>query len=430
MITFQSVFSGGGLADIGAKQAGCVLVSAVEYDEKIAEVYRVNHGDHIHVAKVQAMDWHKTEASNIVWASPVCKEFSIANKDGEESAEEMSQAEAIASLIRIQHPKIFLLENVVQYRTSQSINIIRKALSENGYNFTEENVNSADFGVPQTRRRLILRAVRKGIVPPLVKTHANPLRQAQGMESLFGEEYDAVPWNGWYNAVSDLLDALPTTQFAPWQLKRLEKMNYSFLIAQDYGSWNTEDERKRSLRSSSEPSCTIKSTHTGKPKAFLYPVNGENALPLAAEVPSAAIVADHGAVRHRAFLVEGDVAGDRLPTVPNGREPAITIKATGGGRVHRAFLMDCQDSKLCGVTNSNTADPTFTIGASQDKRPARAWLEQGRVVSMNARCLARFQSVPDTYMLPNKSGLASTVIGNGVCCLLARRVIESMLDCM
>lgn len=400
MITFQSVFSGGGLADIGARQAGCTLVSAVEYEEKIAEVYRVNHGDHVYVSRVQNMDWHKTEPSDIVWASPVCKEFSVANNGGTESAEELSQAEAVASLIRIQQPKIFLLENVIQYRTSQSINIIRNALSECGYNFTEENVNSADFGVHQTRRRLILRAVRKGIVPPLAKTHVNPLRQPHGMESLFDEEYDAIPWNGWYNAVADLLDDLPTTQFAPWQLKRLEKMDYSFLstktgkpkaFLQMTGNTNMDNPIGTGVLTPCSPANTVCSNSERGARAFLYPVNGEGSLPLAAEGSSAVISANHGAMRHK------------------------------------AFLMDCQDSKLCGVTVRDATESTFTIGASQDRRPAIAWLEMGRVVSMNARCLARFQSVPDWYILPDKSGLSSTVIGNGVPSLLAQRVIESVL---
>lgn len=44
---------------------------------------------------------------------------------------------------------------------------------------------------------------------------------------------------------------------------------------------------------------------------------------------------------------------------------------------------------------------------------------------MIPRALARFQSVPDTYELPDKDSLACTVIGNGVPCRLMEAVINA-----
>ncbi len=52
----------------------------------------------------------------------------------------------------------------------------------------------------------------------------------------------------------------------------------------------------------------------------------------------------------------------------------------------------------------------------------RAWLSRGRVVSMTPRALARFQSLPDSYVLPEKKSLACKGIGNGVPCDLMRAV--------
>jgi site-specific DNA-cytosine methylase len=48
-------------------------------------------------------------------------------------------------------------------------------------------------------------------------------------------------------------------------------------------------------------------------------------------------------------------------------------------------------------------------------------------VKMTPRALARFQSVPDSYQLPESRALASRVIGNGVPWLLAQRVTESLI---
>jgi DNA (cytosine-5)-methyltransferase 1 len=55
----------------------------------------------------------------------------------------------------------------------------------------------------------------------------------------------------------------------------------------------------------------------------------------------------------------------------------------------------------------------------------RAWLSFGHVVKMTPRALARFQSFPDWYILPDKASLACTVIGNAVPPLLYQRVIEA-----
>lgn len=50
-----------------------------------------------------------------------------------------------------------------------------------------------------------------------------------------------------------------------------------------------------------------------------------------------------------------------------------------------------------------------------------------RVVAMTMRCLARFQSFPDWYELPEKRTLAARVIGNAVPPLLMQKVAEAML---
>jgi site-specific DNA-cytosine methylase len=47
---------------------------------------------------------------------------------------------------------------------------------------------------------------------------------------------------------------------------------------------------------------------------------------------------------------------------------------------------------------------------------------------MTPRALARFQSVPDSYQLPDSNALACRVIGNGVPVLVAQAVTASLLD--
>jgi site-specific DNA-cytosine methylase len=70
--------------------------------------------------------------------------------------------------------------------------------------------------------------------------------------------------------------------------------------------------------------------------------------------------------------------------------------------------------------------PCFTVTTgSGGKQPYRAWLALGRVVAMTPRAIARFQSFPDTYVLPERKGDALKVLGNAVPPLLMQRLGEN-----
>jgi len=117
-----------------------------------------------------------------------------------------------------------------------------------------------------------------------------------------------------------------------------------------------------------------------------------------------------------------------MPVRQDG-EHRLTVLANGNGNsnVPRAFIVD-------GQANGNGETLTcrqgeewfFTLAASSAKRPARAWLECGRVVKMNVRALARFQSVPGWYKFPDRANLACTIIGGGFPSLMAQRIAEGL----
>lgn len=112
-------------------------------------------------------------------------------------------------------------------------------------------MNSADYGVAQTRRRLIIRATLNGLLPPLPTP---------------------TPWVGWYEAIEDLIPSLPPSQFAQWQLDRLPA-----------GLWETQfvegtpvGPRPPTCGTSAEPAVTINSGGGGRVhRAFLCGVQGE-----------------------------------------------------------------------------------------------------------------------------------------------------------
>lgn len=449
--TFLSMFSGGGLSDIGALAAGCELVGAVEIDPQVCEVYADNHGAHILCAKVEDVDYRRWAGVDVAWASPVCTSFSVAKAGRAELDIDMTAAEAVCRMLREARPQGFCLENVRGYAKSCAFALICETLTDLGYWFVYDVLNSADFLVAQTRQRLILRACLDGVPAPLPM----PTR-----------------WVGWYEAIEDLLPGLPPSQFARWQLERLpaeltetmmlwnmdqtmrdttlrkagepcptvdtgmfrrpSSIPQAFLVE----SKNANQQYGDGLRPSHEPATTVvtdgKPSHM--PKAFLMQVAGEASDYREQAEPAPTITSAHAANKYRAFLVEGTAAGADNPFPLQARTEAEPVFTVHGTNPLRAFLVDCQnnggadpDTGLRGLTIREAPEPAHTITGTQTKRTVRAWLDEGRVVSMTPRALGRFMSLPDSYRLPKSNKVACSVIGNGVCCLVAKAAIESVL---
>lgn len=195
--------------------------------------------------------------------------------------------------------------------------------------------------VPQTRRRLILRAIRGRLIPPLPAP---------------------TPWIGWYQSIEDLIPSLPESEFAPWQIARLP-----------------DDIRQSVL------------------------VDGQNA--------------------H---------VNTGVPTLRYSDQPAFTISAGDRRAVTRALLLfgsgntNFHDAKPGGGVRY-ADEPAHTVSSDGGGRVSRAWIDTGRVVTMTPRALARFQSVPDSYWLPDKVDLARRIVGNGVSCLMIQRIYEGLV---
>ena len=323
--TFASLFSGGGGADLGAIAAGYTPLWAVEYDPDLAAVYRANLGDHVITADVAAVDYTTVPRVHWLHASPVCTAFSVANSNRGERDLDMAAAVAVVRALHNLQPDYVTIENVSAYQHSASYRCIVEVLTQLGYFWHAEILNAADFGVPQTRRRLIVRASRD-LLPSLPAP---------------------TPWRGWYAAIEDLLDTLPASAFPPWQLARLpEEVRESVLFA------------NRSA--------------------------GETQQYVASHSPAFSITLQVS--RCRAWLFDGQTnTGATTLTSRPAEEPAFTLTATTGS-----------------------------------KRPVRSWLTSGRVVQLTARALARLQSFPDSYVLPERKTTAMTIIGNAVPPLLLK----------
>lgn len=413
--TFGSLFTGFGGADLGAIAAGLTPLWGNELDPAIAEVGNANLGGHIRVGDVLSQDPNDYERVDTMHMSPPCTRASVANSSADvdenglrESALDIALANKCIQFVETLQPQIVTLENVWGYRKFQSwrggrkCEGIEQALFRLGYWVSVDHVNAADMGVPQTRKRMIVRAVRGGWVPMLPP---------------------AEKWIGWYEAIKDLIPTLPDSQFAPWQLARLPEELRTMLVGSggyDGGIVTVEPD---------EPAMTITAnTNQGQLRSVLFANTGGSESFGDHHTPGdqpAGTITTQSLGRARAFLMgkNQDKFGDGIR---QWSEPAQTIGANEHGS--KAFVVDCKNTGR-DTTIRDGSEPMFTV--LTDDRPShdsRAALSCGRVVAMTPRCLARFQSFPDSYVLPDSKTLAAKGIGNAVPPLVMQKILEQLCN--
>lgn len=392
---------------VGARAAGLCHLWGIEYDAAIAAVAQTNGFDVI-VADVCRVDPSVLPVPDVLHASPPCPNFSSAKVGQGETKRDIELGQATAHFIHTLRPQIFTLENVYLYRKSESWRIIAQALGENGYLFDLSHLNAADFAVPQTRRRMWVRAVRGGLIPHL------PVPE---------------PWRGWYGAIGDLLDDLPDDEFAPWQLERMpDELRETVLLSQ--GSFGEKELR---VRHADEPMYTVTANRNQTSiKALL--VTGQHNKP--ADCPDrgpqvtpggtpANTVTASNKYDWRAFLMSA--GNSHEPTVCASNEPARTVVGSHPALGMRAFLVDGANARQDIPTVRGQDEPSYTVTASGDRAPARAAVG-GRVVRLSPRCLARFQSFPDSYILPESKTLAARIIGNAVPPLQYEKIVRGLVS--
>lgn len=232
--TIATLCSGFDGVSVGAKAAGLELAWGVEIDARIAEVGNANLGGHIKVANILDCDPTDFDSTDGMHASPPCPSFSQAKEGGVETALDIAIARKIAQFASVLKPRIFTLENVMFYRFSKSWRIIEQTLFDAGYWLHAEIIDAADYGVPQNRKRFIVRAVRGGFVPCFCRKEARL---------------------GWYSAIADLKSGFKEQPFTEHEKGRfmhlLRDTDCALVDVQNSGRQN------QTVRLAGEPAFTM-----------------------------------------------------------------------------------------------------------------------------------------------------------------------------
>lgn len=166
--TFIDLFAGIGGTRLGFESAGGVCVFTSEWDVFAQKTYQANfgempHGDITRIASEEIPDF------DILLAGFPCQPFSsIGRRQGFEHKTQGTLFYDIARIIKDKNPKGFMLENVpgiLTHDSGKTFLIIKETLEQIGYTVDYKVLNSADFGVPQQRKRIYIVGFRRDIVP-------------------------------------------------------------------------------------------------------------------------------------------------------------------------------------------------------------------------------------------------------------------------
>lgn len=172
------VFSGCGGVSCGLTLAGFKVKAAVEIDSSAVATYRsypplgkvtVLHDDICKLSGEAILEAAGIKRDDVYLFAgcPPCQNFSRQNpkNKGKSFAERKKLLFEFLRVIQEVEPPFILMENVPGIKTDYNKEILDEFLNrlKKLYVVVDGILNSADYGVPQIRKRFVLHAVRKGI---------------------------------------------------------------------------------------------------------------------------------------------------------------------------------------------------------------------------------------------------------------------------
>jgi len=190
-----SFFAGAGGLDIGMHEAGFDIRLSVELEQKYCQTLKINNPT-FNVVNADIMEYskekiykdaklQKDDVIDLIFGGSPCQSFSTAGKRKAFSDDRGKAMLKFVQIVENTRPKAFLLENVkgllsapLKHRPLKERGIGFPELSEdekNGsvlnyllnqfsdYNVNYKVINSAEYGVPQKRERVLFIGIRKDV---------------------------------------------------------------------------------------------------------------------------------------------------------------------------------------------------------------------------------------------------------------------------
>jgi DNA (cytosine-5)-methyltransferase 1 len=160
-VTFVDMFAGAGLFSAGLMKAGLQPVLAVELDSNAVCSYQQNVAACVLRGSILEID--SVPKADVLVAGPPCQGFStLGRQDPRDARNQLSlQVPIWAKRTRA---RVVVIENVPPFLRSPHWKRVCKALIELGFQVGTWELDAADFGVPQLRRRAFTVASKVGMI--------------------------------------------------------------------------------------------------------------------------------------------------------------------------------------------------------------------------------------------------------------------------
>lgn len=197
MITFADLFCGGGFGARGAVAAGAKPIFALDAWNIAADTYKSNFPSAevqcSPIERIDPRDLADKYFPDVLLTSPECTSHSIAR--GSKPGCELSKETAIGIIpwIEAMKPRWLIVENVNRMKKWGRHNELVSTIESHGYTVNDLLLNSADFGVPQSRKRMFLVCDRQGSVisqEDLTSLHKKSPKSARSI----------IDWSGTYKS--------------------------------------------------------------------------------------------------------------------------------------------------------------------------------------------------------------------------------------
>lgn len=185
-----SLFSGAGGLDLGLLLAGHEIIWANDIFKDAAATYAKNFSSHIDTRDICKISAKDIPDCDVVVGGFPCQGFSVANWGRTTDDPRNTLYRQLLRVIRAKRPRYFIGENVKGLVSMEKGDVLRRIIREFtslGYRVSYQVINSADYGVPQLRKRVIIFGIRDDLPQveadcfPPPQTHADP-RHAKSLK--------------------------------------------------------------------------------------------------------------------------------------------------------------------------------------------------------------------------------------------------------
>ena len=196
-INYIDLFSGAGGMSLGFDQVGFNNIFSIDIEPRFCETYKTNFPKHNLIQKdisklsnEEIKSLIGNQIIDVIIGGPPCQGFSMAGNIGRKFIDDSRNQlfREFARIVEIVQPSYFVMENVARLFThnkGETKKEIIELFKKMNYNVDCKVVNTADFGIPQVRNRVLFigNRISNNIVFP-TKTVDKPISIKEAIDKL------------------------------------------------------------------------------------------------------------------------------------------------------------------------------------------------------------------------------------------------------